>query len=154
MKDDGTFTFQPDGKGESRQENLKKVGDSRLYSTIGEKQQCMVMHLKAPSSCADPVAKMYDDFRKLSEGLSAGVKLPTPQGTVLEKNDDYRVVVNQAGGEVKILISIDLQKDVEFMKKYNSLTYSISQTLYRNEDMLKKVCREQARKAKNVKKEA
>ena len=56
--------------------NVKTARKSRLYSTAWAKQRGLVAHLSVSADCADPVADLYEDLQKLTEGQYSGVKSP------------------------------------------------------------------------------
>lgn len=141
LREDGSFDFRPDGEGQSRMENVKTARKSRLYSTAGAKQRSLVAHLSVPADSADPVADLYEDLQKLTEGQQTGVKTPTLAGRILEKKDDYRVVMNQTKGTLDCTFSIDLRKDADYLKKFYELINSITKCLHYNENSVRQLCR-------------
>ena len=68
--------------------NVKTARKSRLYSTAGAKQRSLVAHLSVSADCADPVADLYEDLQKLTEGQYSGVKTPTLAGRILRQSGD------------------------------------------------------------------
>ena len=141
IQPDGTFDFKPDGQGVKKIEEVRQARKSRCYRTAGEKQQTLVAHLTVDANAKDPAYEMYKDFREVVKTLPGFEKLPTPQGRVLEKNDDFRLTVNQAQGRIEASFQIDLRQHADFMKQFYELLNQMSKCLYYNEDFLKKQCR-------------
>ena len=56
--------------GESTQTVLRQVGDSKLYTTKGERRPKMVAHLSVPNSSPDPVASLYKQLDQVTEGIA------------------------------------------------------------------------------------
>ena len=139
--EDNSFTFTPYGEGEPQSEEIKKVGDSRLSRSNGQKTQSVIAHLKVKADCPDVTAALYDELEKLTKDQQTGTKPPSPKGRVLASTDDYKLCLNQQGGRIELSMAIDLRKDVEYMKKFNDLTYKISQCLYYNETLVRQLCR-------------
>jgi hypothetical protein len=141
MHDDGNFTFTPFAEGEPQREVMKRSGDSSLCRTQGEKRQSVIAHLKVPADSKDYVADLYDALGKLTKDQQTSMKSPTPKGRILEANDDYRLTLSNKEGKLFLSLAIDLAKDADFMKKFNDLTYRISQCLYYNETSVRQLCR-------------
>ena len=72
-----------------------------------------------------------------------------PKGKVLENCDDYVCAVNNAQGMVEISLSIDLSKDVDFCSKLFKIYSNLSRCLHYNEDSLRKLCRQLAKRGTN-----
>ncbi|MBQ4386851.1 MAG: hypothetical protein II822_04545 [Prevotella sp.] len=139
--EDNSYTFTPYGEGEPQSEEIKKVGDARLSRSTGQKTQSVIAHLKVKADCPDVTAALFEQLQNLTKGQWESLKVAVPQGRILEKNDDFRLVYNQTQGRLNCLLTIDLGQDVDYMKKFNNINYKISQCLYFNEDFLKKQCR-------------
>jgi hypothetical protein len=84
---------------------------------------------------------MYRDFREITKDLGGFERVPVPAGKLLEKNDDFRLTVNQAQGRIEASFQIDLRQHADFMKQFYELLNQMSKCLYYNEDFLKKQCR-------------
>ena len=142
--------------GESNQTEVVEAGGGKMYLTKGQKRQTRCVHLSVDAKEQDPVHKLYkqmDDV--LEQARRDGHELPeykpktTPKGRLLEKNDDYVCAVNETRGQVEISLTIDLSKDVDFCGKLFKTYTELSKCLHYNEDSLKKLCRQLAKRSTN-----
>lgn len=142
--------------GESSQTEVVEAGGGKMYLTKGTKHQSRCMHLSIDAKEQDPVRKFYkqmDDV--LEQARRDGHELPqyqpknVPRGSLLEKNDDYVCCVNETQGQVEISMVIDLAKDVDFCEKLYQIYVYVSRCLHYNEDSLKRLCRQIAKRGCN-----
>ena len=141
IREDGNFTFTPYGEGESQREEIRSVRKSRSYRTCGEKQQSIVAHLTVSADTKDPAYELYNDFREITKDMGGFERIPAPVGKMLEKNDDFRLTMNQAQGRIECSWTIDLREHADFMKQFYELLNQQSRCLYYNEDFLRQQCR-------------
>ena len=142
--------------GESSQTEVVEAGGGKMYLTKGQKHQTRCMHLSIDAKEQDPVRKFYKQMGDVIEQAKRdGHELPeykpktAPKGTLLEKNDDYTCAVNETRGQVEISLTIDLSKDVDFCDKLYRTYIGLSKCLHYNEDSLKKLCRQIAKRGLN-----
>ena len=142
--------------GESSQTDVVECSGGKMFLTKGTKKQTRCIHLAVDSKEKDPVGKLdqqLDDV--LAQARTEGQDLPEykaptmPKGKVLEKCADYVCAVNNAQGMVEISLSIDLSKDVDFCSKLFKIYSNLSRCLHYNEDSLRKLCRQLAKRGTN-----
>lgn len=142
--------------GESSQTEVVSAGGGKMYLTRGEKHQSRCMHLCIDAKEKDPVRKFYkqmDDV--LEQARRDGQELPqyqpknVPRGSLLEKNDDFVCCVNETQGQVEISMVIDLSKDVDVSEKLHQNYIYLSKCLHYNEDSLKRLCKQIAKRGCN-----
>ena len=152
--DDYTIKIDPIlSTGGSSQTEVVEAGGGKMYVTKGTKHRSRCMHLSVDAKDADPVRKFYKQMSDvLEQARRDGHELPeyqpknTPRGSLLEKNPDYVCCVNETRGQVEISIIIDLSKDVDFCEKLYQNYVNLSRCLHYNEDSLKKLCRQIAKR--------
>ena len=139
--------------GESSQTDVVESSGGKMFLTKGPKKQTRCIHLAVDSKEKDPVGKLYQQLDNvLAQARRDGQDLPEytaptmPEGTVLEKCDDFICAVNNAQGRVEVSLSIDLSKDVDFCSKLFRIYSNVSRCLHYNEDSLKKLCRQLAKR--------
>ena len=139
--------------GESSQTDVVESSGGKMFLTKGTKKQTRCIHLAVDSKEKDPVGKLYQQLDNvLAQARRDGQDLPEytaptmPEGTVLEKCDDYVCSVNHDKGMVEVSLSIDLSKDVDFCSKLFRIYSNVSRCLHYNEDSLKKLCRQLAKR--------
>ena len=139
--------------GESNQTDVVESSGGKMFLTKGTKKQTRCIHLAVDSKEKDPVGKLYQQLDNvLAQARRDGQDLPeytaptVPEGTVLEKCDDFICAVNNAQGRVEVSLSIDLSKDVDFCSKLFRIYSNLSRCLHYNEDSLKKLCRQLAKR--------
>ena len=139
--------------GESSQTEVVESSGGKMFLTKGTKKQTRCIHLAVDSKEKDPVGKLYQQLDNvLAQARRDGQDLPEytaptmPEGTVLEKCDDFICAVNNAQGRVEVSLSIDLSKDVDFCSKLFRIYSNLSRCLHYNEDSLKKLCRQLAKR--------
>ena len=139
--------------GESSQTDVVESSGGKMFLTKGTKKQTRCIHLAVDSKEKDPVGKLYQQLDNvLAQARRDGQDLPEyttptmPEGTVLEKCDDFICAVNNAQGRVEVSLSIDLSKDVDFCSKLFRIYSNLSRCLHYNEDSLKKLCRQLAKR--------
>ena len=139
--------------GESNQTDVVESSGGKMFLTKGTKKQTRCIHLAVDSKEKDPVGKLYQQLDNvLAQARRDGQDLPEyttptmPEGTVLEKCDDFICAVNNAQGRVEVSLSIDLSKDVDFCSKLFRIYSNVSRCLHYNEDSLKKLCRQLAKR--------
>ena len=139
--------------GESSQTDVVESSGGKMFLTKGTKKQTRCIHLAVDSKEKDPVGKLYQQLDNvLAQARRDGQDLPEytaptmPEGTVLEKCDDFICAVNNAQGRVEVSLSIDLSKDVDFCSKLFRIYSNVSRCLHYNEDSLKKLCRQLAKR--------
>ena len=142
--------------GESSQTEVVASSGGKMFLTKGTKKQTRCIHLSVDSKEKDPVGKLYQQLDDvLAQARKEGQDLPEykaptmPKGKVLEKCDDYVCAVNNAQGMVEISLSIDLSKDVDFCSKLFKIYSNLSRCLHYNEDSLRKLCRQLAKRGTN-----
>ena len=142
--------------GESSQTDVVQSSGGKMFLTKGTKKQTRCIHLAVDSKEKDPVGKLYQQLDNvLAQARRDGQDLPEykaptmPKGKVLEKCDDYVCAVNNAQGMVEISLSIDLSKDVDFCSKLFKIYSNLSRCLHYNEDSLRKLCRQLAKRGTN-----
>lgn len=140
--------------GESSQTEVVEAGGGKMYLTKGQKRQTRCMHLTVDAKEQDPVRKFYKQMDDVFEqARREGHELPeykpkaAPKGTLLEKTDGYVCAVNETRGQVEISLVIDLSKDVDFCDKLYRTYIELSKCLHYNEDSLKKLCRQLAKRS-------
>lgn len=142
--------------GESSQTEVVSAGGGKMFLTRGEKHQSRCMHLSIDAKEKDPVRKFYkqmDDV--LEQARRDGQELPqyqpknAPRGSLLEKNDDFVCCVNETQGQVEISMVIDLSKDVDFCDKLYQNYITLNKCLHYNENSLKKLCKQIAKRGCN-----
>ena len=146
--------YQPTG--ESSQTDVVESSGGKMFLTKGTKKQTRCIHLAVDSKEKDPVGKLYQQLDNvLAQARRDGQDLPEytaptmPEGTVLEKCDDYVCAVKNAQAMVEISLSIDLSKDVDFCSKLFKIYSNLSRCLHYNEDSLRKLCRQLAKRGTN-----
>ena len=152
--EDFSMDLQPIAQtGESSQQDVVEAGGGKMFLTKGTKKQTRCIHLAVDSKEKDPVGKLYQQLDNvLAQARRDGQDLPEytaptmPEGTVLEKCDDFICAVNNAQGRVEVSLSIDLSKDVDFCSKLFRIYSNVSRCLHYNEDSLKKLCRQLAKR--------
>ena len=139
--------------GESSQTDVVESSGGKMFLTKGTKKQTRCIHLAVDSKEKDPVGKLYQQLDNvLAQARRDGQDLPEytaptmPEGTVLERCDDYVCSVNHDKGMVEVSLSIDLSKDVDFCSKLFRIYSNLSRCLHYNEDSLKKLCRQLAKR--------
>jgi len=139
--------------GESNQTDVVESSGGKMFLTKGTKKQTRCIHLAVDSKEKDPVGKLYQQLDNvLAQARRDGQDLPeykaptVPEGTVLERCDDYVCSVNHDKGMVEVSLSIDLSKDVDFCSKLFRIYSNLSRCLHYNEDSLKKLCRQLAKR--------
>lgn len=127
----GEFHFQPSGKGEPVQKNVQKKGRSKLYETEGEKEASVVAHLVASKDSADPVADMYDDFRKLVKDRMAQLP-PMPAGRKLLETPSVTIVADERERRVTVVSRLTFDEAYKPAKPIALLTYNIEHCFAEN----------------------
>ena len=101
----GEFVYKPSKVGEPAKVNVKTEGTSK-------KKPLLVMTLKANKDSTDPVADMYDDFKKLAvehgsviPPLAGGRILANSGGLKMVMDEEHRTVTTQ------IVMSFDEARD-------------------------------------------
>ena len=142
--------------GESNQTDVVESSGGKMFLTKGTKKQTRCIHLAVDSKEKDPVGKLYQQLDNvLAQARRDGQDLPEykaptmPKGKVLEKCDDFICAVNNAQGRVEVSLSIDLSKDVDFCSKLFKIYSNLSRCLHYNEDSLRKLCRQLAKRGTN-----
>ena len=108
----GEFVYKPSKVGEPAKVNVKTEGKSEIYETTSKKNPLLVMTLKANKASTDPVADMYDDFKKLAvehesviPPLAGGRNLANSGGLKMVMDEEQRTVTTQ------IVMSFDEARD-------------------------------------------
>ena len=142
--------------GVSSQTDVVESSGGKMFLTKGTKKQTRCIHLAVDNKEKDPVGKLYQQLDNvLAQARRDGQDLPeykaptVPKGTVLERCDDYVCSVNNTKGMVEVSLSIDLSKDVDFCGKLFKTHTELSKCLHYNEDSLKKLCRQLAKRSTN-----
>jgi len=127
IKDFDDLEFRADrSTGESSQALIAQKGKSRLYRTVGAKQQSMVMHAVAPADCKDPRAFFLEQADTLTKDMESKAK-PKLKGTRLLDDDDLRIVYNKTRKCLEIIMSIDLEKFPGYNNRLINLMQRTSQ---------------------------
>lgn len=142
--------------GESNQTDVVESGGGKMFLTKGTKKQTRCIHLSVDSKEKDPVGKLYQQLDGvLAQARRSGQELPEyktlrqPKGSVLERTPDYTCSVNNTQGVIEISMTIDLSKDVDFCDKLYRNYLMMNRCLHYNEDSLKRLCRQLARRGTN-----
>lgn len=108
-------TFRPYAESAARKEDVKKVRQSSLYTTQGEKQQSRVCHLTVDASAEDPVGEMLDDFVRLTK--SEKVKEhANGRGRKLVDKDGLLITANKKRGVITTSVTIDINQTPNYEK--------------------------------------
>lgn len=142
--------------GESNQTDVVESSGGKMFLTKGTKKQTRCVHLSVDAKEKDPVGRLYRQLENiLAQARNDGQDLPeykapaVPKGTVLERCDDFVCSVNNTQGRVEVSLTIDLTKDVDFCDKLFKIYSGVSKCLHYNEDSLKKLCRQLAKRGTN-----
>ena len=87
---------------------MKTEGKSEIYETTSKKKPLLVMTLKANKDSTDPVADMYDDFKKLAVEHGSVIP-PLAGGRILANSGGLKMVMDEEGRTVttQIVMSFD-----------------------------------------------
>ena len=137
MKDDDVTFNAYRSTGISSQEEISKCGDSKLYRTVGEKKQKMVMHLCVPSDTTDPRAAFLEQADKLTKDMESKAK-PRLRGIVLQQDDDLRITFQKKERKIEVVFGIDLNTTPAYNNRLITLMQRISQCFAINQTSLVK----------------
>ena len=108
----GEFVYKPSKVGEPAKVNVKTEGKSEIYETTSKKKPLLVMTLKANKDSTDPVADMYDDFKKLAVEHGSVIP-PLAGGRILANSGGLKMVMDEEQRTVttQIVMSFDEARD-------------------------------------------
>lgn len=133
--DDNRITFQPQTEGVPQQRDVKKKGLSTFYHTSGEKDSSIVAHLKVPSDCEDPAARMFEElFHFTKDIIKKDPKMPQ-QRKLLDK-EQVSVWHRRKEHEVAVLMKIRTDVDLELSNQLFNLTSEVNKCLAINKTSL------------------
>ena len=94
--DDGSIEIAPQEKGEPSQKDVKKVGRSKRYATIG-KNPLTCIELKCPDNVPDKAAFFHKELAKLTKDME--IEEPQmPEGEFLLDEDQVKVKLVRTQG--------------------------------------------------------
>lgn len=106
----GKFNFIPSLPGEPVQKAVRKLGESKLYETEGEKHSSIIVHLKVDRNTADPRTELFDQLEHLTRPLAAGGEEPlAPPRKCLESTDVLKIWHNRRTR--KIVVQMEIATD-------------------------------------------
>ena len=124
--------------GESTQTVLRQVGDSKLYTTKGERRPKMVAHLSVSNSSPDPVASLYEKLDQVTEGIAPPCAPPLT-GEFLMRSDETSVVLNKHDVKLEVRLLIDLTATPNVQQTLIKRMQEISACLATNSTTLAKL---------------
>jgi len=124
--------------GESTQTVLRQVGDSKLYTTKGERRPKMVAHLSVPNNSPDPVASLYEKLDQVTEGIAPPCAPPLT-GEFLMRSDETSVVLNKQDVKLEVRLLIDLTATPNVQQTLIKRMQEISACLATNSTTLAKL---------------
>jgi len=139
VKGQDCYEFSPYNEGgESTQQVLKTSGKSKLYKTVGERQQKMIAHLAIDPDCPDPRAELTELVERLTSDMPTAAK-PKLRGKVLTMSNSLRVTLNQKERKLEVVMSIDLNETPNYNDRLMKLMYETSQCFAINQTSLAKL---------------
>lgn len=138
-EDDMEFRAQR-STGISSQQQMAKCGDSKLYRTVGDKQQKMVAHIVIPNDSTDPRADIFEQAEKLCKTMPAsGRRAPRLKGRSLMRDNEVSVVCNQKERSVQVVICIDVSRYPDYTSRLLTLMQRVNQCFATNQTSLAKL---------------
>lgn len=135
---DDYYTFTPYGKGAAQQEIIARQGKSKVYNTVGEKQQSMVAHLVIPCDTPDPMAAFSDELEKFMKGFGNTTTITKPRGRTLLK-DLTTTVVACKGRRLVVMMELPIEKGQNYPANLISQLQKVNTCLVTNKAYLNKL---------------
>lgn len=133
IKDHDDLEFRADRQtGISSQDEIASDKTSKLYRTVGEKKNTMVLHATAPADCADPRAYFIGKVEQLTEGMETKAR-PKLKGMRLMQTDDLSVTFQKKDRVIEATLRIELERYPAYNNRLITLMQSISQCFASNQ---------------------
>ncbi len=129
------YTFTAWGKGEAQQEIIARSGKSKVYNTVGEKQQSTVAHLVIPKDTPDRMAAFRDELEKFSKVLGTPTTIRKPRGRTLLKDLSTQVVASK-DCRLVVVMEIPIENGQDYCDKLISQLQNVNQCLVINKQYL------------------
>ena len=127
-----SYKFTPQGKGESTQQNVVSVGESKMYDTVGKKP-CRMVSLKVKGDTADVRAELFRQLDELTKSDKTEAELPprqTDDVVCLLKGEHVRLYIDEKARLLRmyheIPISMGVNYATELMKGMTACNQQLS----------------------------
>jgi len=118
--------------GVSSQQEIASDKTAKLYRTVGEKRNSLVLHAVAPSDCVDPRAYFTECVERMTEGMATKAR-PKLRGQRLMEADDLSVTWNKGSRTIEAVLRIELEKYPSYNNRLINLMQQISQCFASNQ---------------------
>ena len=132
--DDDSIEVTPQEKGEPSQKDVKKVGRSKRYATIG-KNPLTCIELKCPADVEDKAAFFQKELAKLTKDIQ--IEEPTlPKGEYLVNKDRLKVCLVKDEQKVMAWLTFEAKGLLEIRRELYNLTSEIDKCFVINEALV------------------
>ena len=133
-----SYKFTPQGKGESTQQNVVSVGESKMYDTVGKKP-CRMVSLKVKGDTADVRAELFRQLDELTKSDKTEAELPprqTDDVVCLLKGRHVRMYLDAKAHMVRMYHEIPLVMGTNYASEMMKGMTSCNQSLSINRDKI------------------
>ncbi len=123
--------------GATSQKEIASDRTAKLYRTVGEKKNSLVLHAVAPSDCTDPRAYFTDCVERMTEGMETKKK-PKLRGVRLMDDEDLTVTYQKCTRTIEATLRIELEKTPAYNNRLINLMQRISQCFVINQTTFRK----------------
>jgi len=130
------MTFKPYNEtGEPAQFVIEKMGDSKIYETLGEKKSRTVAHLVAKAGDPDPLVTFYEQLDRMGRSMQTKAK-PKLKGRTLMDEENARVTLSKKESRIEMVLGIDLKATPNYNQALMNLMYKVNQCFATNQTSL------------------
>ena len=133
------YTFKPQGKGESAQQNVVTAGQGKMYDTVGKKPLRMVS-LKVSSDAADVRSELFRQLDELTQGDKTEAERPpqvSEEVVCIHKSDRVRLYIDEKAHMVRLYHEIPMIMGTNYVGEMIKSVTSCSQSLDANRDKIR-----------------
>lgn len=124
--DDMQFKAQRSTGISSQQEIATAAGGSKIYRTVGERQQKTIAHIVVPPGTPDAAAYIYGKVDELTKDMQTKAK-PRLRGTTLKSDPDLRITLSKKEHRLEVTMNIDLSQKPNYQQELMNLMYRTNQ---------------------------
>lgn len=138
IKSDDDMEFRAERKtGLSSQQVVKKLGDSKVYDTTGERKPKRIAHLVIDKESQDPVQDFFDQLEELTKEMNFfRHESPMTRPRYLMNEPNLCITAARKEHRVQCTLTIDVNKTPNYNCELMTLMQRISQCFAINQTLL------------------